>query len=113
QQADTVERELTAILESKREGGSSLGVVSFGRDARVELAPGSGRLGTFSMTAAEPESNMQRGLETALSLIPPGSPGTILLLTDGRWTGRDPSSAMLAAADRGIAIDYRLMERPG
>ena len=53
----------------------------------------------------------QRGLETALSLIPPGSPGTILLLTDGRWTGRDPGAAMLAAADRGVPLDFRLMQR--
>jgi uncharacterized membrane protein len=104
-QADGTERELTQTIASRRPSSSALRVVSFGHGARVELP------GNFTMPPTEPESDLQRGIETALSLIPPGSPGSILVLTDGRWTGRDPSASMLAAADRGITIDYRLMER--
>jgi len=103
--ADALERELTHTMQSSQPSGSKLQVVSFGRDAQIELAP-------FAMAPNQPESNLQRGLETALALIPPNTPGRIVLLSDGRWSGADPSSAMLLAADRGVAIDYRLAERP-
>ena len=103
--ADALEREIARTLQSSQPAGSQLHIVSFGRDEEIENAP-------FAMAANQPESNMQRGLETALSLIPPNTPGRIVLLSDGRWSGEDPSAAMLLAADRGVAIDYRLAERP-
>ena len=103
-EADAQERELAKKLRAKQPSGSKLSVVSFGRDAQLELAP-------FSVAPNQPESNMQRGLETALSLIPPNTPGRVVVLSDGRWSGEDPSSAMLLAADRGVAIDYRVIER--
>src|SRR6185369_13094685 len=84
--ADALERELTRTLQSKQPPGSKLSVVSFGRDAQLEVAP-------FAMPPNQPESNMQRGLETALSLIPPDTPGRVVLLSDGRWSGEDPSAA--------------------
>ncbi len=103
--ADALEREVAKSLRASQPSGSQLQIVSFGRDAEIETAP-------FAMAPAQPESNMQRGLETALSLIPPNTPGRIVLLSDGRWSGEDPSAAMLLAADRGVAIDYRVAERP-
>src|SRR5688500_18695620 len=39
QQADALQQEVTRLVESSRPSDSALGVVSFGRDARVELAP--------------------------------------------------------------------------
>ena len=110
-QTDATERELCATLDGKRPSNSALGVVSFGRDARVEAAPGRGRAAAFSMAPNQSASNLQGALETALSLIPPDAPGSIVVLSDGRWTVRDPTAAMLAAADRGVTIDYRLIER--
>jgi hypothetical protein len=47
-----------------------------------------------------------------LSLIPKDSPGRILVLSDGRWTGRDPSTLAGVAADRRVAVDYRHRSRP-
>ncbi len=44
-------------------------------------------------------------------MIPQGSPGRILVLSDGRWTGKDPANTAWRAAARGIAIDYRTLER--
>jgi von Willebrand factor type A domain len=109
--ADALERELANTIASKRPSGSNLAVVSFGSDAQVELPPGAARLGSFVMPPGQPESSLQRGLDAALSLIPPGAPGRIVLLTDGRWSGQDPTQAMLFAADRGIPVDYRMIER--
>src|SRR6185295_2883094 len=39
------------------------------------------------------------------------APGRILVLSDGRWTGRDPTTAASRAAMRGVAIDYRSLQR--
>ncbi len=103
--ADALEKELTTTIQKKKPAGSNLQIVSFGTEAQVEASS------NFAMPPNRPESNLQRGLETALALIPPKAPGRIVLLSDGRWSGQDPSAAMLLAADRGIPIDYRLAER--
>ncbi|MFO0846181.1 MAG: VWA domain-containing protein [Gemmataceae bacterium] len=47
----------------------------------------------------------------ALSLIPGDSPGRVLVLSDGKWTGRDPVLLTSSAVARNIAIDYRALER--
>src|SRR5262249_29173259 len=50
-------------------------------------------------------------IEAGLSLIPHGTPGRLLLLTDGKWTGRDPLPVASSALARNIAIDYQLLDR--
>jgi hypothetical protein len=45
-------------------------------------------------------------------VIPPDGGGRILVLSDGKWTGKDPSAAAARAAGRGVAVDYRLLARP-
>jgi uncharacterized membrane protein len=108
--ADARERELVRDLETSR-GDSRLGVVSFGRAANVELTPGNGRFTAFQGENGADASSLRDGLETALALIPPDTSGRIVVVSDGHWSGRDPAPAALAAADRGIAVDYRLVER--
>ena len=44
-------------------------------------------------------------------MIPTGTPGRILLLSDGRWTGRSPLEAAYRAGNSGLSIDYRAMRR--
>ncbi|MEK7832931.1 MAG: hypothetical protein AAB401_17720, partial [Acidobacteriota bacterium] len=56
-------------------------------------------------------SNLNEAIEKALSLIPSGAPGKILVISDGRWTGKEPASAAARAASRGVAIDYRSLQR--
>ena len=55
---------------------------------------------------------MNDAIESALSLIPPDGGGRILVLSDGKWTGKDPAAAAARAAGRGVAVDYRLLTRP-
>ena len=109
-EADAREREIVRDLETSR-GTSHVGVVSFGRTANVEVAPDGGRFTAFQGESGADASSLREGLDTALGLIPPDSSGRIVVVSDGRWSGRDPSASALAAADRGIAIDYRLVER--
>lgn len=107
---DAREREVIRDLESSR-GDSRLGVVSFGRGVNVETTPDTGRFSAFQGESGADASNLRDALDTALGLIPPDSSGRVVVVSDGRWSGRDPSQAALAAADRGISIDYRLLER--
>ena len=44
-------------------------------------------------------------------MIPKGESGRLLVLSDGRWTGRDVASSAARAAAAGVAIDYRAIER--
>lgn len=109
--ADAAQTETIRGLESERRGESRVGAVSFGSDIRIELPPEGARFGELGMSMGEDGSNLHDGIATALSLIPRGVPGRIVVMSDGRWTGKDPAAAALRAAAQGVAIDYRLMTR--
>lgn len=106
------ERELARAIDAKRSGESRTGVVSYGRAAAIELLPEGAKFGDFRMREGEDGSNLHDALETALAMIPREVPGRIVVLSDGRWTGRDPAAAALRAAARGVAVDYRVITRP-
>ncbi|HJQ37928.1 MAG TPA: VWA domain-containing protein, partial [Thermoanaerobaculia bacterium] len=105
------ERELVRAVDAKRSGESRTGVVSFGRAAEIELLPEGAKFGDFRMHEAADGSNLHDAIQTALSLIPREVPGRIVVLSDGRWTGRDPAAAALRAAANGVAVDYRVITR--
>jgi Mg-chelatase subunit ChlD len=110
--AVTSQKEIIDLLHKSMGAHDALGVVSFGGDAVVEQSPQHGEFGGFTAQVGSGHSDLNAGLETALSLIPPDGGGRILVLSDGKWTGKDPSSAAARAAGRNIPVDYRLLERP-
>ncbi|MDR2756290.1 MAG: VWA domain-containing protein [Planctomycetaceae bacterium] len=92
-----------------------LGVVSFGAKSFSERIPAGLAAGTFGEFTADIQadaSNLSGALENALSLIPVGDKGRLLLLSDGRWTGNPPHQLIAQLVQRGIVVDYRLIERP-
>lgn len=105
------QREAIALVASKMPPRSTLAVVSFGRLAVVDRPPGPGGFSHFATKVDPDGSNLAGALATAVALIPPDSPGRILLLSDGRWTGRTPMNAAGRAANAGIAVDCRPMRR--
>ncbi len=109
--ADALQRELIATVESARAGDSRVAVVSFGSDARVEQPPSATKFPVFQQAAGQDGSNLHDGIQTALALIPRGTSGRIVVISDGRWTGSDPRAAALQASARGIGVDYRVVER--
>jgi len=106
------QKESIDLIHAARSADDRLAVVSFGRKSFVEQPPQAGRFDGFAGEVGQDASNLADALETALSLIWPGRPGRILIVSDGRWTGRDPLGAAWRAATRGIAIDYRPLQRP-
>ncbi len=100
-----------------------LGIVSFGAKSYAERLPSgigaSGAAGAFgdfvggtSSAASADASNLSEAIENALSLIPVGDKGRLLILSDGRWTGENPALCITQLVQRGIAVDYRVIERP-
>lgn len=105
------QKEAIELLHSGMRPEDRLAVVSFGRTAAVEQPPGTERFPDFQHEVGRDASNLAEGLERALALVPKETPARLLVLSDGRWTGRDPATVAYRAAARGVAIDYRLLER--
>ena len=109
--SEMLHKEAIHILQAAMSADERLAVVAFGRTAGVERAPQKGPFTGFVHAVGGDASNLNDALEEALALIPRDAPGKILVLSDGRWTGRDPAAAAARAVGRGIAIDYRPLQR--
>lgn len=99
------------LVQAKRGSRDRLAVVSFGRNVAVELSPQAGRFAGFVGEIDREGSNLAEALQAAVSLIPEDTPGRILVLSDGRFTGTDPLASASRAAARDIAVDYRAVTR--
>lgn len=102
------------LVQNAAPSGARTGVISFGRQAVTEQSPSASAFTGFTGVVDNEASEINSALDAALALIPSSSPGRILILTDGQWTGADPAEAAARAAARGIGIDYRMISRePG
>jgi Mg-chelatase subunit ChlD len=110
--SDPAHVELIDILQSAMGADDRLAVVSFGQTVAVERPAEGGKFPGFVREVGPDASNLGEAVETALSLVPKDAPGRLLVLSDGRWTGRDPADLAAVAGGRGVAIDYRLRGRP-
>lgn len=105
--------ELIRLAEEQLQEGDRLGVVSFASRAQVDRLPSAGApFAGFGSLNARDASDLYGALETALNMIPDGRAGSILLLSDGETTGRDPVPMARRAYARGIRIDARAFTRP-
>ncbi|HEY6404332.1 MAG TPA: VWA domain-containing protein, partial [Blastocatellia bacterium] len=115
QGAEAAQREAIELIGRAMTGDDRLAVVSFGQSAAIERSPQSGGFanvfGGFTNEIERDASNLAEAIDKALALIPQNSPGKILVISDGRWTGKDPASSASKAAARGVAIDYRSLQR--
>ena len=110
--AADLEAEIIDRLEASRGSADRLAVISFGARSAIERAPGGERFGGFVAEVGPQQSDLAGALETALTLAPLGDASRILVISDGRYTGDDPQAVAGRSALRGIAVDYRLLERP-
>ncbi len=110
--ADRVALELVRLLEAQRRPGDRLGVISFGREARVDQPlSAAGTFGGFSRTVNAEASDLSAALDAAGALIPPERSGRVLVLSDGCATGADARGAGRRLAARGIPVDFRHVAR--
>ncbi len=109
--SDAAQKEAIDLVQRAMSSDDRLAVVSFGQTAAIERTPQTGAFAGFTGETGRDASNLAEAIEKALALLPQTAPGKILLLSDGRWTGKDPARAAARAAARGIAIDYRSMQR--
>jgi Mg-chelatase subunit ChlD len=107
-----LQKEVVDRLLQSRSGQDLVGVVSFGEQVAVEQPPSRDPFAGFTHQVGGNASDLAGGLQTALTLIPPGTPGRIIVLSDGKWTGSNPVPVATTALARNIAIDYRTLERP-
>lgn len=109
--ADAAQKEAIDLVGRAMTSDDRLAVVSFGQTAAIERSPQTGAFAGFTNEVGRDASNLAEAVEKALALIPQNSPGKILVISDGRWTGKDPATAASKAAARGVAIDYRSLQR--
>ena len=109
--SETKQKEAIDLIQGAMGTDANLAVVSFGRVAAIEQSPQSGKFAGFVNEVHGDASDLNGAIEKAMALIPRGAPGRVLLLSDGRWTGKDPSRVAAQAAAQGIALDYRPMQR--
>jgi Mg-chelatase subunit ChlD len=106
--------EIIRLLEERRDAGDRIGVVIFGRDARVErLLEEHSRFGTFAQQVDDEGSDLGAAIGLAASLIPRARPGRLIVLSDGEATGESTAAAAYEAAGRGVPIDFRAFVRGG
>jgi Mg-chelatase subunit ChlD len=109
--SETAQKEAIDLLQKAMGPDDRLAVVAFGRTAAVEQAPATGQFAGFVHEVGDDASNLADALETALTLVPRDAPGKVFVLSDGRWSGRDPAAVAARAAARNLAIDYRSLQR--
>lgn len=109
--SEAAEREAIELIQRSMSSEDKLAVIAFGQNAAIERSPQTAAFAGFTNRIEADASNLNEAIEKALSLIPPDAPGKILVISDGRWTGADPASAAARAASRGVAIDFRSLQR--
>lgn len=109
--AKQAQREVIDRLQREMKPAHRLAVISVGEQALIEQPPQQGAFNGFVLQVGKDQSRLADGLDLAMGLIPSGTPGRILLMSDGHWTGRDPLEPAQRAALRNVPVDYRLLQR--
>jgi Mg-chelatase subunit ChlD len=120
--ANSRERELEIVnlLENRRGAGDRVGIVTFGREARIERlpeefgeAPAIVKEGAsaFTQEVDADGSDLGGAISLAASLIPRSRPGRIIVMSDGESNGSPALAAAHEAAARGLPVDFRLFDR--
>src|SRR4051812_35537363 len=104
--------EIVRLLEQRRAAGDRVGIVTYGREARIERLPEEfGEAAAFVQDVDRDGSDLGGAIGLAASLIPRGRPGRLVVLSDGEANGAPVIAAAHEAAARGVPIDFRIFSR--
>lgn len=106
------ENELLELVSQKLEPGDRISVVSFNEQGYVEQAPSPGpAVREFTNPHSVDSSDMTDGLATVLSLVSKERQSRLLVLSDGEYTGQDPSQQTQIARQMNLPIFVRDLKR--
>ncbi|HYR84036.1 MAG TPA: VWA domain-containing protein [Terriglobia bacterium] len=104
--------EIIKLLEKRRGTGDRVGIVTYGREARIERLPEEfGEAGAFMQDVDADGSDLGGAIGVAASLIPRGRPGRLIVISDGEANGAPVLAAANEAAARGLPVDFRAFSR--
>jgi uncharacterized membrane protein len=111
-EAGQTQLEMVTRVQKEMSAGDVLGVVSFGEGVGVDRMPGGGPFGGFTAEPGRGGSALGEAIEAGLALAPLDMPARVVVISDGRYTGRDPVVSAVQAADRGVPVDFVRLARP-
>ena len=92
--------ELIQLLESRRAKGDRVGIVTYGRDARIERLPEELSHAAAFVQEVDPDgSDLGGAISLAASLIPRERPGRLIVLSDGE-ANASPSASCAPQSQR-------------
>ncbi len=104
--------EIIRLLEQRRSAGDRVGIVTYGREARIERLPEElGEASAFVQEVDRDGSDLGGAIGLAASLIPRERRGRLIVLSDGEANGTPVAAAAHEAAARGLPIDFRMFSR--
>ena len=104
--------EIVRLIEPRRAAGDRVGVVTFGREARIErLLEEFREAGAFVQELDRDGSDLGGAIGLAASLIPRERRGRLIVFSDGEANGTPVMAAAHEAAARGLPIDFRVFSR--
>jgi hypothetical protein len=104
--------EIITLLEQRRAAGDRVGIVTYGREPRIERLPEEfGEAGAFVQEVDHDGSDLGGAIGLAASLIPRERRGRLIVLSDGEANGTPVVGAAYEAAARGLPIDFRVFSR--
>jgi Mg-chelatase subunit ChlD/uncharacterized membrane protein len=108
----TRELEVIRLLDERASTGDRVGIVVYGREARIDRLPEEFSAAADFLREVDPDgSDLGGAISLAASLIPRERPGRLIVLSDGESNGAPVDAAAYEAASRGIPIDFRLFSR--
>ncbi len=106
------EAELLDLVSGKLEPSDHISVVTFNEKAYVEQAPSPGPATREMAIPFSPDgSDLSDGLATALAMVSPQRQSRVLLLSDGEFTGQDPTQQAQAARQMNVPVYVRDLKR--
>jgi len=104
--------EVIRMLDQRASTGDRVGIVAYGREARIDRLPEEFGASADFIREVDPDgSDLGGAISLAASLIPRERPGRLIVLSDGESNGAPVEAAAYEAASRGIPIDFRLFSR--
>ncbi len=109
---DAIE-ETIKLAEAQRGEDDRIGIVTFGMESRVERLPSTrAEFTTFQRNVEPDSSDLAGAIQVALDMIDDAAAGKLVIISDGEYTGTDPTQEAWRAAARGVPIDFRHILRP-